>query len=72
MWKRLRESFRIENTSAGQYLKIDFAGLHISYDRMWWFMAKQHIEGDKAIQRMADAIVKQVLEEMDEQQHTSR
>ena len=72
MWKSLRESFKIERTCAGQYTKIDFAGLHISYDHMWWFMAKQHKRGDEAIQRMADAILKQVTEEMkNEQQHTS-
>lgn len=70
MWKRLRESFKIKRTCAGQYTKIDLAGLHISYDHMWWFMAKQSIKGDAAIQRMAEAVFKQVTEEMNEQQHS--
>jgi hypothetical protein len=72
MWKRLRASWRVESTSSGQYTKIDFAGLHISYDHMWWFMAKQSIEGEKAFDRLVENIVKQAEEKMNEQQHASR
>jgi hypothetical protein len=73
MWKRLRESFKFEETCAGQYIKFDFAGLHISYDRLWWFFAKQSIRGDEAIQRLGERITFQVMEEIEhEQQHASR
>ena len=73
MWKRLWASWKVERTCAEQYTKIDFAGLHISYDHMWWFNEKRSVEGRKAIDQMADAIVKRVLEEMkNEQQHTLR
>ena len=57
MWKRLRASCKVQRTCSGQYTKIDFAGLHINYDHMWWFMAKPHKRGDEAIQCMVENLV---------------
>jgi hypothetical protein len=68
MWKRLWASWKVERTCAGQYAKFDFAGLHISYDRMWWFIAKQHVRGDEAMRRLGKRIADQVMEKIKHEQ----
>ena len=40
MWKRLKESFKTEDT--GQYRRVRFAGFKLEYDGMWWHTHTSH------------------------------
>jgi hypothetical protein len=67
MWKRLRESFKYEDT--GQYRRIRFAGFKLEHDGLWWYFAKRSVKAEKDIAVWAEAIAEQVAKELNEQ-HT--
>lgn len=64
MWKRLRESFKYEDT--GQYRRVRFAGFKFVYDGLWWHFAKRSAKAEKDIALWAESIAEQVVKEINE------